>query len=168
MSTFETPRLRLRPFTLDDAPFIVELLNDPDWIRFIGDRNIQSLADAEAYLRNGPIKMHAEHGFSLDAVERRDAPGVVGMCGLIRRKELPDVDIGFAFLPAARGQGFATEAAGATLARAFAHHGLPRVVAITDPENVASAGVLTRIGMHYEGLVPYADEQVAFYAAQRA
>lgn len=168
MSIFETPRLRLRPFTLADAPFIVELLNDPDWIRFIGDRNIHSLADAENYLRNGPLKMHVEHGFSLDAVERRDAPGVLGMCGLIRRESLPDVDLGFAFLPAARGQGFATEAAAATLARAFAHHGLQRVVAITDPDNVASANVLARIGMRYEGLVPFAAEQVAFYAAQRA
>jgi [ribosomal protein S5]-alanine N-acetyltransferase len=169
VSIYETSRLRVRPLAIEDAPFILELLNDPDWIRFIGDRDVHSLADAEAYLRNGPIKLQAEHGFSLDAVERRDGPGVVvGMCGLIRRKELADVDLGFAFLPAARGRGFATEAAAAALARAFTHHGLRRVVAITDPVNVASGNVLMRIGMRYEGLVPFADEQVGFYAAERA
>lgn len=168
MSNYETPRLRLRPFTLADAAFIIELLNDPDWIRFIGDRNIRSLADAEKYLANGPIRMQAEHGFSLYAVEPRARGGALGMCGLIKRQGLADVDLGFAFLPAARGHGFATEAAAATLARAFAHHGLHRVVAITDPANAASANVLARIGMRYEGLVPLADEQVALYAAERA
>lgn len=167
MTAIETPRLRLRPFTVADAPFIVALLNDPDWIRFIGDRNIRSLDDAEAYLRNGPIKMLADHGFSLLAVEPRQGGAPVGMCGLIRRAEMPDVDLGFAFLPAARGQGFATEAAAAMLERAFTHHGLARVIAFTDPQNTASGKVLTRIGMRYEGLVPYADEQVALYAAER-
>lgn len=167
MTRIDTPRLRLRPFTLADAAFIVALLNDPDWIRYIGDRNIRSLEDAEAYLRNGPIKMLAEHGFSLLAVETRTEGEPVGMCGLIRRIEMPDVDLGFAFLPAARGKGYATEAAAAVLARAFTHHGLTRVIAFTDPDNTASGDVLTRIGMRYEGLVPHGDEQVALYAAER-
>lgn len=167
MTAIETPRLRLRPFTIADAAFIVALLNDPDWIRFIGDRNIRSRDDAEAYLRNGPIKMLADHGFSLLAVEPRQGGAPLGMCGLIRRPEMPDVDLGFAFLPAARGQGFATEAAAAMLERAFTHHGLTRVIAFTDPQNTASGNVLTRIGMRYEGLAPHADEQVALYAAER-
>ncbi len=167
MPTYETPRLRLRPFRLEDAAFIVELLNDPDWIRFIGDRNIRSLEDAEKYLCNGPMKMLDQHGFSLYAVEQREGGAVVGMCGLIKRDTLEDVDLGFAFLPAARGKGYATEAAAATLSHAFVHHGLHRVVAITDPANVASGNVLTRIGMRYEGLKPYAEEQIAFYSAQR-
>jgi RimJ/RimL family protein N-acetyltransferase len=166
MPSYITPRLLLRPFTFDDAAFIVALLNDPDWIRFIGDRNVRSVTDAEKYLENGPMRMEAEHGFSLYAVELRDEHAVVGMCGLIQRKDLADVDLGFAFLPAARGKGYATESAAATLAWAFAHHGLPRVVAFTDPANVASGGVLTKIGMRYQGLKPYGDEQVAFYVAE--
>ena len=87
------------PLELDDAPFIVELVNDPDWIRFIGDKNVHSLADAEAYLRNGPLAMYARYGVGLFKVLRAGDDAPVGMCGLIRREGLDDVDIGFAFLP---------------------------------------------------------------------
>jgi RimJ/RimL family protein N-acetyltransferase len=164
MPGFETARLRIRPFRFEDAPFIVELLNDPDWIRFIGDKNVRSIGAAETYLRNGPLRMYAEHGFGLCAVELRSDRRVLGMCGLIRRPGLDDVDLGFAFLPAFRGQGFATEAASATLAHGFASCGLRRIVAITDPDNVACAGVLTRAGMRFEERRRLGDAEVALYA----
>ncbi len=166
MSEFSTARLRLRPFTHDDAAFILALLNDPDWLRYIGDRKVHTPEQACRYVDN-TAKMQAEFGVALLAVEPKEGGAVLGMCGLIRRPELEDVDLGFAFLPAARGHGYATEAAAATLERAFTHHGLRRVVAFTDPANTASGTVLTRIGMRYEGLRPYGDEQVAFYVAQR-
>jgi RimJ/RimL family protein N-acetyltransferase len=159
----ETSRLRLRHFTDDDAAFIVELLNDPDWIRFIGDRNIRSLDDARRYLRNGPIASYRNYGYGLYAVElkaRHDAPRVepLGMCGLVRRPTLDDADIGFAFLPAWRGRGYASEAAAAVLAEAMDVHGLSRVVAIADPENHASITVLRRAGMSFERLVRLGDD----------
>ena len=128
MPPLETARLTLRAFTLDDAAFIVELLNDADWLRFIGDRKVRSIDDAQTYLCNGPIAHEAKHGFALGAVQRSSDSALVGMCGLIRREGLDDVDLGYAFLPAYRGQGYAREAAEAWLARGFDRFGLKRIV----------------------------------------
>jgi RimJ/RimL family protein N-acetyltransferase len=167
MKATHTRRLALRPFTLDDAPFIVELLNDPDWHRFIGDRGVRSEGDARAYLRDGPLAHAARHGFALGAVTLREGGMPIGMCGLIRRDTLPDVDIGYAFLPAWRGQGYAREAAAAWLALGFERFGLARIVAITRPDNAASARVLQAIGMHFEQrlrLPDHADDSLLFAA----
>jgi [ribosomal protein S5]-alanine N-acetyltransferase len=145
-----TPRLALRPFTLGDAAFIVELLNDPGWLRHIGDRQVRSAGDAERYLRDGPLAAQARHGFALWAVCRAGAAGPIGMCGLVRRDGLEDPDLGYALLPAARGEGVAREAAAAVLRHAFDVLELPRVVAITGPDNLASQRVLLAVGMRLE------------------
>jgi [ribosomal protein S5]-alanine N-acetyltransferase len=145
-----TPRLALREFTLDDAGFIVELLNDPGWLRHIGDRNVRTPEQARAYLRDGPLASRQRQGFALWAVCAAGAARPVGMCGLIRRDELDDADIGYAMLPAVRGRGFAREAAAAVLAHAFGPLKLPRVVAITGPDNTTSQHVLEAIGMRFE------------------
>jgi RimJ/RimL family protein N-acetyltransferase len=149
----ETERLALRRLDLDDAAFILALVNDPDWLRHIGDKNVHSLDDARAYLANGPIGMYAKHGFGLYAVERREDGALIGMCGLIKRDTLDDIDIGFAYLPAYRAQGYAREAAAATLAHARDVLGLRRVVAIVSPANHASARLLERVGLKYESPV---------------
>jgi RimJ/RimL family protein N-acetyltransferase len=158
-AVIETERLALRRLDLDDAAFIFELVNDPDWLRHIGDKNVRSLDDARAYLVNGPIAMYAKHGFGLYAVERRDDRALIGMCGLIKRDTLDDVDIGFAYLPAYRAQGYAREAAAATLAYARDAHGLRRVVAIVSPANHASARLLERVGFRYESPVRPAEDR---------
>lgn len=147
-----TPRLAIRAFTLDDAPFIVELLNDEGWLRNIGDRGVRTPDDARDYLRKGPLAAAERHGFALWAVQRRDDPHAppIGMCGLVRREGLDDVDLGYAFLPAARGQGFAREAAAAVLAHGLGTLGLKRIVAITAVDNLASGRVLEAIGMRFE------------------
>ena len=152
MQTLHTERLTIRPFTEDDAAFIVELLNDADWLRFIGDKNVHSLDDARRYLRNGPIAMAARHGHALACVERRSDGQALGMCGLIKRDSLDDVDLGFAFLPAARGHGYAREAAAAVLRFGFDALALRRIVAITDVDNAASARVLEAVGLRFECL----------------
>lgn len=149
-----TQRLTIRPFTQGDAAFIVELVNDADWLRFIGDKNVHSLDDARRYLRDGPIAMHAKHGVGLCCVERRSDGAALGMCGLIRRDTLDDIDLGFAFLPAARGQRYAREAAAAVLEHGFKALALKRIVAITDIDNAASARVLEGLGLHFERLLP--------------
>jgi len=155
----ETERLVLRRLDADDAPFIFALVNDPDWLRHIGDKNVRSLDDARAYLVNGPIEMYAKHGFGLYAVERREDGALIGMCGLIKRDTLDDVDIGFAYLPAYRAQGYAREAAAATLAYARDGLGMRRVVAIVSPANHASARLLERIGLKYESAVRPAEDR---------
>jgi [ribosomal protein S5]-alanine N-acetyltransferase len=162
--------IALRPFTLDDAAFIVELLNDPGWLRFIGDRGVRTLDDARAYLQNGPIAHAATHGFALGAVLAAGHDAPIGMCGLIRREGLDDVDLGYAFLPAARGRGYARKAAAAWLARGFDDFGLKRIVAITKPDNAPSQRVLEGIGMRFERRLRLAQstEESLLYACERA
>lgn len=149
-----TARLRLRwfePAAEADQRFVIELVNDPDWITYIGKRDVSTCQQAEAYLRDGPRAMCERLGFGLFLVERVADGRPIGMCGLIRRDTLPDVDLGFAFLPAARGQGLAREAAEAVLGLARTQWKLPRVVAIVTPANAASIGLLKRLGFTDEG-----------------
>ena len=164
-----TSRLTIRPFTLDDAAFIVALVNDPDWLRFIGDKAVASEEDARCYLTNGPLAMYQMHGFGLYAVELTNDRSTIGMCGLIRRAGLDDVDIGYAFLPRGRGQGYAIEAAQAMLDHGLLTIGIRRIVAITDPDNTASTRVLEAIGMRCERHLRLSEgaKQVALYAIER-
>jgi RimJ/RimL family protein N-acetyltransferase len=159
--TLETARLRMRPLAFDDAPFVVELLNEPSFLRYIGDNGVRSTEDACRYLREGPLAMYERVGFGLLAVERKDSGGPIGICGLLKRDTLPHLDLGFAFLPRAWAQGFAFESAAGVLADAAANRGLTRVLAITSLDNAASMGLLAKLGFRDEGtvrLMPEADE----------
>ena len=164
-----TERLTIRPFTLDDAAFIVTLVNDPDWLRFIGDKAVKTAEDARRYLTAGPIAMYELHGFGLCAIERTKDRSTIGMCGLIRREGLEDVDIGYALVPEARGQGFALEAALAVLEYGLTTLGISRIVAITNPDNVASTRVLEGLGMRFERHLQMGEgaKRVALYAVGR-
>jgi ribosomal-protein-alanine N-acetyltransferase len=166
----ETPRLRIRAFTVDDAPFAYELVNDPDWIRNIGDRNVRTLEDARGYLERGPIAMQEKHGFSLFAVILKESDVTIGMCGLIRREALEDVDIGFAFLPAYRGQGYALESAQAVMDYAWEVLRLERLVAIVAPGNAPSIRLLESLGFTFERLMrlPNDDEDLRLYGRVRS
>lgn len=148
-----TERLTLDRFTLDDAAFIVELLTDPDWLRYIGDRGVRTIDDARGYLENGPLASYAAHGFGLYRVTLRESGVPIGMCGLLTRDTLPGVEIGFAFLPAYRSQGMAYEAAAATVAYARDTLGMGRIQAIVTPGNAGSIRVLQKLGMQQERIV---------------
>ena len=150
MSVVETERLALRELAESDDAFVLELVNEPDWIRFIGDKKVRTLEDARRYLREGPIASYRKNGFGLWAVETKSSRETTGVCGLIRRPELEDVDLGFAFLARFRGKGYAREAAAACVQVARERFGLVRLVAITDPENQRSMRVLERIGFAFE------------------
>ena len=154
-----TERLVLREFVDADAPFILELLNDPSFIRNIGDRGVRTLDDAREYMRKGPVASYAQHGFGLWLVELRADHRPIGMCGLLKRDVLESVDIGFAYLPAFRAQGYGLEAGRAVLDYARGVLRLPRVVAIVNADNDASARLLERLGLHFESMVkPFPDE----------
>jgi RimJ/RimL family protein N-acetyltransferase len=156
VEVLRTARLRLRwfePGAQADQRFIIELVNDPDWLAHIGQRNVSTCEQAEAFLREGPRGMCERLGFGLYLVERLADGAPVGMCGLIKRDWLPDIDIGYAFLPAARGQGFAREAARAVLAWAQQQLALARVVAIVTPTNRPSLALLEQLGFADEGEV---------------
>jgi RimJ/RimL family protein N-acetyltransferase len=162
----ETERLRLRELTAEDAPFILELLNDPDFIRYIADRGVRTEAQAREYIAKGPAASYAANGFGLLLVQLKHEGTPIGVCGLIRREGLEDVDVGFAFLPAYRVKGYAHEAARAVLAHGREALGLGRIVAIVSPDNERSIRLLEKLGMRFEQMVtlPGDDEEIRLYA----
>jgi len=149
VQVLETERLALRWLAEGDADFIVELMNDPDWLRFIGDRGIRTADDARAYIATGPAAMYARLGFGLYAVELKETRAPIGICGLVARDWLETVDLGFAFLPRFRGMGYAYEAAAATLEHARTL-GLDRILAIVSPDNDGSIRLLGKLGLAFE------------------
>jgi ribosomal-protein-alanine N-acetyltransferase len=158
VQVIETGRLILRRLHEGDAPFIFDLVNDPAWLRYIGDKGVRTLDDARAYVRNGPVAMYTQHGFGLYCVELKSTGMPIGVCGLLKRDMLPDVDIGFAFLPAFRSQGYARESAAATLDYARQKLNFERVVAIVSPDNQDSAKLLEKIGLRLERALQLAED----------
>jgi RimJ/RimL family protein N-acetyltransferase len=163
VNVIETERLALRRLTADDAAFVRELVNEPSWIRFIGDRGVRTLEDARAYLEKGPLAMYRRHGFGLWVVEVRETGEATGLCGLIKRDALEDVDIGFAFLPRFWRRGYALESARAVLAYGRETLELQRIVAITSPDNDASIRLLEKIGLHFEQTIELAGEPTKLF-----
>jgi RimJ/RimL family protein N-acetyltransferase len=161
----ETERLRIECLVLDDAAFILELLNDADFVEYIGDKGVRTQADAECYLRDGPLASYAEHGFGLWRVRLKESGVSIGICGLIKRPSLQDVDLGYALLPEYRGKAYAIEAARAVLEFARDHVRLRRVVAIVQPANKRSVRVLERLAFTFERELEPADSvPLALYA----
>ncbi len=148
----ETERLVIRWLTADDAPFILELLNEPSWLRYIGDKGVKTLEDARNYIEKGPCEMYQRLGFGLYLVTLAQTGEPIGICGLIKRETLEDVDVGFAFLQRFVGQGYAFESAAAVLFHGKRHFNLPRIVAISSPDNGASARLLDKLGFRFERL----------------
>ena len=162
----ETERLRLRELTADDAEFIVAQLNDPEFIRNVADRGVRTTVAARTYILDGPVASYRRHGFGLYLVELKGSRTPIGICGLIKRDALDDVDLGYALLPPFRLQGHAHEAAAAVLA--FARTlGLARVVAIVSPHNAESIKLLGKLGFRYERQILLADdaEELELFAA---
>ena len=153
MAVFETDRLMLRRLVVEDAPFILRLLNEPSFLEHIGDRGVRNLADAKQYILSGPMASYDRHGFGLFLVELKAGGAPIGICGLLKRDVLNDVDLGFAFVPESWSKGYAYESTSATLAYAHDTHHLNRVVAITSQENVASISLLVRLGFYFERMV---------------
>ena len=153
MTVLETERLSLRRLTVDDAEFIFALLNEPSFLRYIGDKKVRNLDDARQYILNGPVGSYERHGFGLNCVELRESHTPIGMCGLLKRDELPDPDIGFALLPDFWSRGFAFEAAQAVLKDACERFKIQRILAITSLDNDASINLLQRLGFRFEKIV---------------
>ena len=147
----------LRLLTTNDADFILKLLNEPSWIRYIGDKGVATLEDAKNYILSGPISMYSQLGYGLYLVETKEGKIPIGLCGLIKRDSLEDTDIGFAFLSEFQSKGYAYEAASATLSYGLNQLRFKRIVAITSEDNNASSKLLKKIGMNFEQIVIAAD-----------
>ena len=141
-----TERLSLRRFAISDAPFVLRMLNDEGFLRYIGDRGVRNLGDAENYLRTGPMASYETHGHGLNAVVLREQNVCVGMCGILRRDTLPGPDLGYAFLPEFTGAGLAEEATRAILKAAREVLKFAEMLAIVQPDNVASIKLLNKLG----------------------
>lgn len=164
MTILDTERLRLRLPEAADAPFILRLVNDPEWLRQIGDRGVHTEEDARRFIEQRLLEPFHRHGFGLWVAEAGGVP--LGLCGLLRREALEDVDIGFAFLPEARGRGLAREAAGRVLDHAAGELGLRRVVAITRPGNAASARLLERLGLSFRKVIELEHSPLRLFAIE--
>lgn len=147
MKILETQRLNLRTIEPDDAAFYYELVNDPTWLEFIGDKGIRSVEGARAAIIEGPCAMQEKLGHSLYVMERKSDGRPLGLCGLIKRDSLPDVDIGYAIRPAYFGQGYTYEAAAAVVAYARDQLRMKRLLGITSPANVNSIALLAKLGL---------------------
>ena len=168
IKVLETDRLILRRLTVDDAPFILALLNDPAWIKYIGDRGVRTIDDARANILNVHIATYERLGFGFYLTERKSDGAPIGLCGLIHREGLEDVDIGFALLPDFRAGGYASEAALAVMAYANNDLKLTRIVGITSHDNVSSIKLLEKIGLKFERMVtlPKIENEVMLFAWQ--
>ena len=165
---FLCERLILRPITVDDAQFILTLLNEPSFLQYIGDKKVRNLEDARQYILNGPVASYERNGFGLNLVELRESHTPIGMCGLLKREELLDPDIGFAFLPAFWNKGFAFEAATAVLNDARERLGLQRILAITSLDNDASIKLLQQLGFSFEKVITLSanQDQVKLFSSE--
>ena len=179
MEDLRTRRLLLRRFVPDDAPFVLELLNEPSFHRHIGDKGVRTLDDARDYLRGGPMEMYARHGLGLLLVGRVDdgssaaaddpAGGFrrvrplepVGMCGLLQRPDFDAPDLGFAFLERHQRRGFGLESSVAVLDDARRRMNLGRVLAVTSRDNTGSIALLERLGFRFERDVRFGEEAAA-------
>lgn len=168
MRLMETGRLALRRVTTDDAPFVLGLLNEPSFIRNIGDRGVRTIDDARRYIEERLIASYRDHGYGLYLVERAGDGAALGLCGLVRRPFLEDPDIGFAFLPAFWSQGYALESARAVMRHARRSLGLERVVAIVSPGNEPSIRLLRKLGLEFERMIrtPAPGDTVALYGPE--
>jgi RimJ/RimL family protein N-acetyltransferase len=159
LTIIETERLTLRRLSPDDAGFIVELLNQPSFLRYIGDKEVRNNADAVRYIKNGPIASYERFGFGLYLVELKETEVSIGICGLLKRESLPDVDVGFAFLPDYWSLGYAFESAAAVMTYGREVLGLRRIVAITSLDNDASIRLLEKLGLRFERLIKLSEDQ---------
>ena len=158
VNVIQSKRLALSKLDLHDAEFILELLNEAAFVRFIGDKGVRTVQDAREYLLKGPMDSYARFGFGLYLTSLLRDATPIGICGLVKRENLDDVDVGFAFLSRHWSKGYAVEAASAVLKYAARELQLRRVVAITNPENSGSIAVLERIGLRFERMVKLSDQ----------
>jgi RimJ/RimL family protein N-acetyltransferase len=168
MYVIETERLILRRLSVEDASFILELLNQPSFLRFIGDRGVRTINDAEKYILQGPMDSYERLGFGLYLTELKDSLASIGICGLIKRDALNDIDIGFAFLPQFWSKGYAFEAASAVMVYGREVLKLNRIVAIVSPDNERTIKVLEKIGFKFESIMRLSEDsqELKMYASE--
>ena len=159
MNIIETDRLKIKKLTVEDSKFIFELLNDPEWIKYIGNRNINNDKDAQNYISNRLLKSYEQYAFGLYLVKENNSNASIGLCGLIKRDYLEHVDLGFAFLPNYRKNGYAYESASAVIKYAKETFGLDTLFAITSLDNTRSVNLLEKLGFKFINKITAPEEK---------
>src|SRR5712672_2366978 len=164
----ETDRLKLRQLSLDDAEFVLRLLNEPSFIQNIGDRGVRTVDDARGYIVKGPITSYEQFGFGLWMVETKSPSAPIGICGLLKREVLEDVDIGYALLPEFWSQGYALESASAVMSYAREKLRATRVLAVVNADNQSSIRLLEKLGFQFERMVRLSENapEIKLFAAE--
>jgi RimJ/RimL family protein N-acetyltransferase len=160
MNIIETERLILREFTLDDSAFMLNLLNQPSFIQFIGDRGVRTMDDARKMILTRYLEAYTRLGFGIYLTLLKEDQTPIGICGLIKRDELEDVDIGYAFLPQYWSKGYAFESASAVLTYARNVLEIKRVLGITTMDNHSSIRVLEKLGFKFQRMVKLSEDNV--------
>ena len=158
MIILETDRLQILEFEKSDAQFIFELINEPEWIEYIGDKNVKNVNDAENFITNKLMPSYSENGYGLYVVKLKKTGKPIGMCGLVNRLGLNNTDIGFAYLKKYQRKGFAFESSTAILDYAKNILNLNRVVAITNPNNIASGKLLEKLGLTFDKMIDLSED----------
>ena len=166
MIAIETERLALHEIDERDADFVLRLVNEPSFLRYIGDRGVRTLADARKYIADGPVAGYARYGHGLLRVVRKSDGVALGMCGVLKRDTLPDPDIGFSFFPEHVSQGYAFESAQAVMKHARETLGLGRIVAITSKDNDPSIRLLGKLGFRFDGLIKFGEEELRHFVSE--
>ena len=149
----QTERLTLRKLTLADAPFIYELVNSPNWLEYIGEKNVKNLKDAENYIQAKILNHYKKHGFGFYLAITKDTKQAVGLTGFIKRDSLDNPEVGYAFLPSGSGKGYALESTKAILNYGKTQLNIAKIVAITHPDNKRSQKLLLKLGFQYISLI---------------
>lgn len=165
MQIIQSERLSMRWLTEDDAEFVLRLVNDPDWLRNIGSKNVHSVSDARRYLQEGPLALYRDYGFGLYALCLVNSQQPIGICGLVKRPHLPHADVGYALLPEHRGYGYAVEAVRLAMQHAIRDFDMTTLVAIVNMDNHASAKVLWKNGFKAQAPItlPNEEKPVAYF-----
>jgi len=166
VTVLETARLALREFDAHDAEFVLRLVNEPSFLRYIGDRGVRTLDDACKYIADGPVAGYARDGHGLMRVERKSDGASLGMCGLLKRDALPEPDIGFSFFPEYWSQGYALEAASAVMRHARDTLAIGRILAITTRDNASSMRLLDKLGFRFERMIALGTEELRLFASE--
>jgi [ribosomal protein S5]-alanine N-acetyltransferase len=163
----ETERLFLRRVTLEDTGLMLAVWNDPAFVRNVGDRGIRTTEQAEVAMQAGALKLYEDYGYGPYSMVLKTDGTQIGICGLFKRENLEDPDIGFAVLPEFCSLGYAREAALAVLAHARDDLGIPRLTAIVSPGNAPSIGLIEKLGLAFERMItmPGDDEAISLYSA---
>ena len=161
----ETERLVLKPMSVEDSQLIFELYNSPNFIKFIGDRNIKTLEDAENYIKNRFLPQMERLGYGNFLITKKDDGKKIGGVGIFERDGLDVHDIGFSFLPEFEGKGYGFESAKKLMETAFSELGLKKISAITSKENVASQKLIEKLGLNYLKTIqlPDDEEELLYY-----